>query len=76
MSVNTQSVNVLQESILNLQCSFCGKHEQNVEFIIVGGKGKAFICNECVELCVDILKGKGIFKGYLTPQKTSEADPG
>lgn len=36
-------------------CSFCGKSKQDVEKLIVGGDDIA-ICNECVDLCNDILK--------------------
>lgn len=36
-------------------CSFCGKSKENVEKLIVGGDNIA-ICNECVDLCEDILK--------------------
>ena len=38
----------------NHECNFCGKSKENVEKLIVGGDNIA-ICNECVELCVDIL---------------------
>lgn len=34
-------------------CSFCGKNKQDVEKLIVGGD--AAICNECVDLCDNIL---------------------
>jgi len=38
-------------------CNFCGKDKEDVEKLIVGGHGHDFaICNECVDLCVDILK--------------------
>ena len=37
-----------------LSCSFCGKLETEVKAIIVGPD--VYICNECVELCIDILK--------------------
>ena len=36
-------------------CSFCGKSKEEVEKLIVGGDNIA-ICNECVDLCLDILK--------------------
>ena len=36
------------------QCSFCSKQMQEVSKLI--GGPVASICNECVELCVDILK--------------------
>lgn len=35
-------------------CSFCGKSQEQVK-IIVGPAG-VFICNECVDLCVELLK--------------------
>jgi ATP-dependent protease Clp ATPase subunit len=34
-------------------CSFCGKAKQDVERLVSGPD--VFICNECVELCEDIL---------------------
>jgi ATP-dependent Clp protease ATP-binding subunit ClpX len=34
-------------------CSFCGKHQEQVRKIIAGPN--AFICDECVRLCNDIL---------------------
>ncbi|MDD3165121.1 MAG: ATP-dependent Clp protease ATP-binding subunit ClpX, partial [Oscillospiraceae bacterium] len=37
----------------NLRCSFCGKHHSQVKRIIAGPN--AYICNECVELCISIL---------------------
>ena len=38
----------------NLTCSFCGKKQHEVLKLIAGPM--AFICNECISLCVDILK--------------------
>ena len=39
-------------------CSFCGKSKQDVEKLIVGGD--AAICNECVELCDNILSDEKV----------------
>lgn len=36
-----------------VKCSFCGKNQEEVKKLIAGPG--AFICNECVELCRDIL---------------------
>ena len=36
-----------------IRCSFCGKHQDQVTKIIAGPG--AYICNECVQLCMDIL---------------------
>ena len=35
-------------------CTFCGKHRNEVRKLINGPN--AAICDECVELCVDILR--------------------
>ena len=40
----------------SVRCSFCGKHQDQVARIIAGPG--AYICNECVQLCMDIL-GEG-----------------
>lgn len=37
-----------------LYCSFCGKPNDEVEHLIAGPQ--VFICNECVELCVEIIE--------------------
>ncbi|ETZ06891.1 ATP-dependent Clp protease ATP-binding subunit ClpX [Holospora obtusa F1] len=37
-----------------LRCSFCGKSQYEVQKLIAGPT--VFICNECIELCNDILK--------------------
>ena len=42
-------------------CSFCGKSKEEVEKLIVGGDDIA-ICNDCVDLCVDILKDEKVKK--------------
>jgi len=42
-------------------CNFCSKSKEDVEKLIVGGDSIA-ICNECVNLCVDILKEDKIKK--------------
>jgi serine/threonine protein kinase len=37
-------------------CSFCGKNQTQVK-TLVSGNG-AFICNECVDLCLDVIRPK------------------
>ena len=37
----------------SIRCSFCGKHQDQVRRIIAGPG--AYICNECVQLCMGIL---------------------
>jgi ATP-dependent Clp protease ATP-binding subunit ClpX len=36
-----------------LTCSFCGKHQRKVNQLIAGPG--VYICNECVDLCVEII---------------------
>ncbi len=42
------------ESKSTLYCSFCGKSQHEVRKLIAGPN--VFICNECVELCMDIIR--------------------
>lgn len=42
------------ESKNTLYCSFCGKSQHEVRKLIAGPT--VFICDECVELCMDIIK--------------------
>ena len=42
------------ESKNTLYCSFCGKSQHEVKKLIAGPT--VFICDECVELCMDIIK--------------------
>ena len=37
-----------------IRCSFCGKHQDQVRRLIAGPG--AYICNECVQLCMSILE--------------------
>jgi ATP-dependent Clp protease ATP-binding subunit ClpX len=39
-------------------CDFCGKSKEDVEKLIVGEN--AAICNDCVDLCLDILKDEKV----------------
>jgi hypothetical protein len=39
-----------------LRCSFCNKDENEVQRLIAGPT--VFICDECVEVCKDIVSGK------------------
>ncbi|WP_311537371.1 ATP-dependent Clp protease ATP-binding subunit ClpX [uncultured Anaerococcus sp.] len=39
-----------------VRCSFCGKDASQVKRIIAGANG--YICNECVELCSEIIEGE------------------
>jgi len=41
-----------------LRCSFCGKAQEQVGKLIAGPN--VYICNECVDLCYDLLEEEGI----------------
>ena len=43
-----------KENKNTLYCSFCGKSQHEVRKLIAGPT--VFICDECVELCMDIIK--------------------
>jgi ATP-dependent Clp protease ATP-binding subunit ClpX len=50
----------------NHKCDFCGKSKEEVEKLIVGDQ--AAICNDCVDLCIDILKDEKV-KNFPNAQK-------
>ena len=45
-----------------IRCSFCGKHSDQVRRVIAGPN--VYICNECVQLCMEILDDD-----YLLPDE-------
>ncbi len=47
-------VNKTSDSKNTLYCSFCGKSQHEVRKLIAGPT--VFICDECVELCMDIIR--------------------
>ena len=40
----------------NLFCSFCGKSQRQARRLIASPDGESYICDECVEVCKDIIK--------------------
>lgn len=52
------------------KCSFCGKSQQNAKRLIASPNGDAYICDECVEICreivVDVVK-KSTFEKIELP---------
>ena len=51
---------------MQLHCSFCGKSASQVERLIAGPK--VYICNECIQLCDEIIqdeKQKEVKKGEV-----------
>jgi ATP-dependent Clp protease ATP-binding subunit ClpX len=61
-----------------LRCSFCGKTQDEVRKLIAGPT--VYICNECVELCTDIIEeewereeSERISKDLLKPEQIKQA---
>ena len=54
-----------------LYCSFCGKSQHEVRKLIAGPT--VFICDECVELCMDIIREEN--KTSLTKSKDGVPTP-
>ncbi|WP_084419165.1 ATP-dependent Clp protease ATP-binding subunit ClpX [Henriciella litoralis] len=49
-----------------LYCSFCGKSQHEVKKLIAGPT--VFICDECVELCMDIIREESKAAGFKTKE--------
>ena len=43
-----------------IRCSFCGKTQSQVERLISGPNNGVFICNECVDICAEIIDEEGL----------------
>ncbi len=55
-------------------CSFCGRNQDEVEKLIAGPE--VFICNECVELCNEIIiEGGGDEEDFLTEETLPSLQP-
>ena len=52
-----------------LHCSFCGKSQHQVRKLIAGPA--VFVCNECVDLCNDIIREEEIAQAIETQKKLS-----
>ncbi len=42
-------------SDLECKCSFCGKSQKDAKKLVASPNGDAFICDECIEICKDIV---------------------
>jgi ATP-dependent Clp protease ATP-binding subunit ClpX len=65
------SKNTPTDSKNTLYCSFCGKSQHEVRKLIAGPT--VFICDECVELCMDIIREEN--KTSLTKSKDGVPTP-
>lgn len=51
-----------------VRCSFCGKPQGQVRKLIAG-PGNTFICDECVEICMEILEEELDIEPVETPME-------
>ena len=56
-----------------LYCSFCGKSQHEVRKLIAGPS--VFICDECVDLCNDIIREEVLDENSLKPRSNSLPTP-
>ena len=61
------------ESKNTLYCSFCGKSQHEVKKLIAGPS--VFICDECIELCNDIIRDEVPAEGADAKAARSERKP-
>ncbi len=54
-----------------LYCSFCGKSQHEVRKLIAGPT--VFICDECVELCMDIIREEQS-RARQSPRRGADAE--
>jgi Zn finger protein HypA/HybF involved in hydrogenase expression len=47
-----------EEADVEIRCSFCAKPDSEVEDIIAGPA--AYICNECVSKCAQVMRERGL----------------
>ena len=54
-----------------IRCSFCGKSQEQVRKMIAGPNG-AFICDECVEVCTEIIEEEFEEEENVQPEGMAE----
>ncbi len=52
---------------INLSCSFCGKSQREVKKLIAGPT--VYICDECIQLCTDIIREENLKDTALGPKE-------
>jgi len=57
-----------------VRCSFCQKKQESVRKLIAGPK--VFICDECVEVCVDIINDDSRVAENAAPPMRSKPESG
>jgi ClpX C4-type zinc finger len=59
-----------------VKCSFCGKSQQEVGKLVAGPG--VYICNDCVDLCVDVIEAEGLLPlpGSAREAKAAQGEEG
>lgn len=55
------------KQVQTLHCTFCGKSQHEVRKLIAGPS--VFVCNECVDLCNDIIRQEDLAQSINTQEK-------
>ena len=50
------------------RCSFCGHSQEEVRRLVAGQEQGVFICNDCVELCGELLKEEEEWQKLIGPK--------
>ena len=56
-----------------VRCSFCGRTQEEVKRIIAGPN--AYICNECISICADLLEEEGVAESFAAQFELDEELP-
>ena len=73
MSDKGDTTNNTENSEKLLYCSFCGKSQHEVRKLIAGPS--VFICDECVELCDDIIREEVLDDFSTSSEKSKFSKP-
>lgn len=65
----------MKKGRVEYRCSFCGKTQQAVHRLIAG-PGGVYICNECIDLCREIIDEEQAMKGRPAPDDARGAHGG
>ncbi len=55
-----------------MDCTFCGKSQKEVKFLVAGPA--VYICDECIGLCVEIIKDHAPDRPEFEGHPTGEDD--
>ena len=56
------------------KCSFCGRDETQVMFLVPAPTGKAFICDNCIDICSELLEEHMPTPGHDEPTEELKKD--